>query len=264
MAYLEDYLRVRSDISGEESVFHIKGKIYAMIPGEKSRELFAVEGYSISRVQKAEDGYLLLSKEVLLLQDHRTRQIMRYWRNPFTGMSIPVIHILNDPVNQSFRFEAEMMPYIRQILPSTDFAENRVYHSEIFPFHPSLLPRREYSANVQSEYFQAAEISSYRASHAALADSSKSSVNAEYDWVWISPWLPFMEMADREGQLLFVCQGEKLEGGFAALPAELKSFIVREFEDYSRAPLVWEDSKINPWSYFKSLHEEEIPEEDIR
>nr|MDK2850207.1 hypothetical protein [Candidatus Cloacimonadota bacterium] len=262
MAYLEDYLRVRSDLSGKDSIMHIQGNVYAMIPEERTMKLFAVEGYHISRVEKVEGGYRLLSKEILLFKDPITKQICTNWRNHVTGKSLPVIHIFNDPVNQSFVYQNHMMPYIRQIIPSEDLSDTRIYHNEIFPFHPSLLPRREFSANVQSDIFQAAEISSYRAHHEALADTSLTSVPTQFDWVWISPWLPFMEMADREGQLLFVCRGEKLTGGFPALPNDIKNFVLSENEDFSEAPQEWEDTSINPWSYYKSLFtEEEEPEE---
>jgi len=259
MAHLEDYLRVRSDLSGDDSVMHIQGRVYAMIPQEKTLQLFAVEGYHISRVEQVEGGYRLLSREILLFKDHRTRQIFMNWRNPLNGKTLPVMHILNDPVNHSYAYEDHMMPYIRQIIPSEELADARVYHSEIFPYHPSLLPRRDFSANVQSDYFQAAEIASYRAQKDALADSSLTSVPAQFDWTWISPWLPFMEMADREGQLLFVCRGEKLPGGFPALPSDIRNFVIRENEEFSEAPLIWEDTKINPWSYYRSLF---IIEED--
>ena len=233
-----------------------------MIPGQKSMQLFAVDGYNISRLQKVEGGYQLLEKEVLLLLDHRTKEILNTWRNPFTGETLPVLHILNDPTNQSFVYEPDMLPYIPAMLPSERLDESIIYHSEIFPFYPQLLPRREYNANVQSDYFQAAEITEYRVRTQALADRGASSVPAEYNWSYISPWLPFMNMSDRAGQLLFVARGEKLKGGFAALPTALKGYIMTHHIDFSQAPTIWTEPNQDPWSYFKELTEQEISDEE--
>ena len=233
-----------------------------MIPGQKSMQLFAVDGYNISRLQKEEGGYQLLGKEVMLLLDHRTKEILGTWRNPFTGESTPVLHILNDPKNQSFVYEPEMLPYISSMLPSIKLEESIIYHNEIFPFYPQLLPRREYNANVQSDYFQAAEITEYRARTAAFTDSTMSSVPAEYNWSYISPWLPFMNMSDRAGQLLFVTRGQKLEGGFAALPTALKGYVFAHHIDFTQAPTIWTEPNQDPWSYFKELTEQENSDEE--
>lgn len=261
-AYLQDYLRARADLSGQETVCHFTGEVYGIVPGQKSTQLFALEGYNISYLQKVEGGYQLLGKEVILLLDHRTEEVLNIWRNPFTGESIPVLHILNDPVNQSFVYEPDMLPYISSMLPRVQVGESTIYHSEIFPFYPHVLPRREYNMHVQSDYFQAAEITEYRVRTAALADSSLSSVPAEYNMCYISPWLPFMRMSDRAGQLLFVARGQKLEGGFAALPQALKGYIISHHIDFTQAPTIWTEPNQDPWSYFKELTEQHNSEEE--
>ena len=261
-AYLQDYLRTRADLSGAETVFHFTGEVYSLIPGQKSMQLFAVEGYNISRLQIVEGGYELLGKEVLLLQDHRTKEILGTWRNPFTGETLPVLHILNDPTNQSFVYEPDMLPYIPSMLPSERLKDSIIYHSEIFPFYPQLLPRREYNANVQSDYFQAAEITEYRVRAEALADSSIFFVPAEYNMSYVLPWLPFMRMSDRAGQLLFIARGEKLEGGFVALPTALKGYIITHHIDFSQAPTLWTEPNQDPWSYFKELTEQQNSDEE--
>lgn len=254
-SYLENYLRVRGDLSGNESLHYLQGKVYSMIPGQKSMELFGYEGFTISRIEITEWGYRLLSKEVGLLVDHRTKQILETWRNPFTQETIPVIHIWNDPVNQSFEYDANTLPYIRQFLPSTELGESVVYHSEIFPFYPHVLPRRLYGDHVQSDYFQSAEIMEHRVRKQDLQDSSKTTVPAEISFTWISPWLPFMKMGDREGQMLFVCRGTKLEGGFHALPNQLRNYVEKNNPGFATAPNLFSEPNSTPWTYFKQRSE---------
>jgi hypothetical protein len=253
--YLEDYLRVRGDLSGNEFVHHLQGHVYSLIPGEKSMELFAYEAYTISRIEITEAGYRILSKEVGLFLDHRTRQIMETWRNPFTQETLPVIQIWNDPVNQSFEYDANTLPFIRQFLPSTDLGESIVYHSEIFPFYPHVLSRRLYGDHVQSEYFQSAELSEYRARKLDLTNTTLSSVPCETSFTWIAPWLPFMKMGDRQGQLLFVCKGSKLAGGFDELPQQLRTYVEKNNPGFASAPNLFSEPNATPWTYFKQRSE---------
>ena len=61
-SYLKDYLRVVGDLSGADTVFHFSGKVYSLVPNEKSMELFDYEGCTISRIDSTEAGYRLLGK----------------------------------------------------------------------------------------------------------------------------------------------------------------------------------------------------------
>jgi hypothetical protein len=253
--YLENYLRVRGDLSGAESLYYLQGSVYSMIPGEKSMELFGYEGYVISRLIPEDSGYRLLSKEVGFFLDHRTKAILEDWRNPFTQETLPVIHIWNDPVNQSFEYSPQTLPYIRQFLPSVDMGESLVYHNEIFPFFPHPLSRRQYGEYVQSDHFQSAEISQYRVSKSALADSLQTGVPAELTSTWIMPWMPFMKMADREGHLIFSLRGRKLDSGFSELPQKLRDYVLKHQPDFAHAPTYYYEPNMNPWSYFKLLRE---------
>jgi hypothetical protein len=260
--YLYDYIRVRSDVSGSENVYHLTGNVYSMIPGEKSMELFAYEGYGITKIQQSPKGYKMLAKEVGLLLDHRTLQILENWRNPFTQQQVPVIHIWNDPINQSFEYSNETLPYISRMFPADDLGDKMVFHNEIFPFYPHILSRREYGLQVQSDYFQSAELSQYTINKEDLADSLALALPAEIYQVWISPWLPFMNMGDREGNLIFVLRGKKLSMGFEELPERLKLYVQTNAPEFSKAPTLWSEPNMNPWLYFKQLREQNNEESE--
>lgn len=249
--YLRLYLKVRADLSGGETVYHYSGRVYSFIPGEKRMELFDYEGYSIARLDDQADSIRILSKEVGLFKDHRTGEILNEWRNPLTGEVLPVMHIFNDPVNQDLTFGPDLLPYIRQILPYEDLGETLIFHSEIFPFHPSPLSRREHGAFIQSETFQAAELSEYLVNKNELLLSSSGSVPAILSFTRITPWLPFMKMGDRPGNLIFVCRGKKLAGGFDELPEQIKAYVLAQHPDYSKAPDGWSEPNETAWTAFK-------------
>ena len=257
-SYLKDYLRVVGDLSGADTVFHFSGKVYSLVPNEKSMELFDYEGCTISRIDSTEAGYRLLGKEIGLFLDHRTGEILRTWKNPFTLQIVPVIHVWNDPANQRFEYDANTLPYIRQFLPSTEIGESVVYHSELFPFYPHVLSRRLFGDQVQGDYLQSAELREYRVKQADLANTQSCSVPAEFSYIWISPWLPFMKMGDREGQMLFVLRGSKLEKGYEALPQHFREYISIHKADFEHSPREYVEPNMNPWSYFRDLETDAI------
>ena len=192
--YLKDYVRVRASLDGSEAVFHWQGKAYALVPGEKRRELFDLEGYHIVRAKEEDNGYLLLGREVCLFLDRRTGQLAPSWRNPVSGEDLPVQHFFNDPVNQDLRFTEQDLALLPMILPSAELGDQIAYYSELFPYYPNPLSRKEYPLNAQSNTYQAAEFTQYTARRDALADPTQSGVPALYNFTRILPWLPFIQM----------------------------------------------------------------------
>lgn len=178
---------------------------------------------------------------------------MENWRNPLTGKTIPVVHIWNDPVNQDITFEANQLPYIKKMLPSTDLGTQLVFNQEIFPFYDNPMSRKEYGDYVQSDTYQSAEFFQFFVDKSDLANSSLTSVPATLSWTRISPWMPFMQMGDRVGNLVFVCRGRKLPGGYADLPLSIRDYVQAKHPEYSTAPTEFLVPNETSWSYFKKL-----------
>ncbi|MDZ4181827.1 MAG: DUF1838 family protein [Candidatus Cloacimonadaceae bacterium] len=254
--YLDNFTRIRGDAAGGITLFHWTGKVYSMIPGEKRTELFAFEGYNIARTIPAETGFQLLTREAAFYIDHRTGQILENWRNPISGMEVPVIHIWNDPVNQDMSFSEEDLRYVRMIFPSTDLGEQIAYHMEIFPHYPSPLPRKEYSQFSQSDTYSAAEFFQFFADKKDLANKDLSTVPVNITWTRISPWMPFMRMGDRPGNLVFVCRGRKLPGGFADLPKHIRDYVMLHNPIFSEPPKEFTEPNETSWTYFRKLMEQ--------
>lgn len=262
--YMNAFMRVRGSAADEETVYHWTGKVYSYIPGEKSMELFDFEGYSIARTVVEEGGFKLLTREAAFFKDHRTGEILENWRNPFTGATVPVIHIFNDPVNQDMVFGEEYLPYAHRILPSTELGETLVFHMDIFPYYPSPLNTREHGEFVGSDTYQAAEFFQFFVDKKDLLNEELDSVPANISWSRISPWMPFMRMADRAGNLVFVCRGRKLDGGFEALPAHIKTYIRERKPEYATAPTEWSEPNETSWTYFKKLFDQAQAERNER
>ena len=252
-AYLNDFMRVRGDASGAETVYHWTGTIYSYIPGQRRQELFKFEGFNIARTQVQDNGFYLLTREAAFFQHPQSGDILESWRNPLTGKTIPVVQIWNDPVNQNITFEENMMPYIRKMLPSTDLGSQLVFNQEIFPFYDNPMSRKEYGDYVQSDTYQSAEFFQFFVDKSDLADSSLTTVPATISWTRISPWMPFMQMGDKVGNLVFVCRGRKLPGGYADLPLTIREYVEAKHPEYSSAPTEFLEPNETSWTYFKKL-----------
>ncbi len=251
--YLENYIRSRADLSGGESVFHWQGKAYSFIPGEKRKELFDVEGYNIVQAIPDERGYLLLGKEVMLFLDSRSGEILETWLNPISGRDVNVVQVFNDPANMDLRFSDEQFQMLHLVLPSTELDGQIAWHNDLFPFYPNPLTRKEYPLFSQSDTYQAADISQFTVNLADLEDPLQQSVPALYSFTRIYPWLPFMRMGERPGNLMMVCRGHKLSGGFEDLPQHLQDFVLARNPDFAHAPDAYSQPNQTIWNSFKEM-----------
>ena len=251
--YLDAFTRMRGDSKGGETLFYWSGTVYSWIPGEKRRELFGFEGFNIARTIPGEAGFKLLTREAAFFMDHQSGEILETWRNPFTNAEVPVIHIWNDPVNQDMEFGAEMLPYIHKMIPGTDLGDELAFYMDIFPFYNSPLPRKDFAEYSQNDMYQAAEFFQFFVNKSDLANMSLSTVPTTITWNRISPWMPFMKMGDRPGNLVFVCRGQKLMGGFDALPEHIKSYVLAKHPEFAHAPTEWTEPNETSWTYFRKL-----------
>jgi hypothetical protein len=251
--YLNDFMRVRGDASGKDVVYYWSGTVYSFVPGEKRQELFAFEGFNIAKTIVTDEGFQLLTREAAFYEDPKTGQILENWVNPFTKAEVPVVHIWNDPVNQDIGFPDEYLPYVQRFLPSSDWGETRCYSLDIFPFYPSPLPRSEYAQYSQSDTYQAGEFFQFFVEKSDLKKKKLTTVPTLITWSRISPWMPFMQMGDKAGNLLFVCRGMKLEKGFEGLPVKIKDYVKANHPEYMQAPQEWSEPNETSWTYFKKL-----------
>lgn len=253
--YLDDYIRTRASLSGEDCVIHWKGKAYSYVPGERRKELFDVEGYNIVRAVPDERGYLLLGKEVMLFLNGQSGEILETWINPISGKNVPVLQVFNDPANMDLRFSDEQLQMLHLVLPSTQMDEQVVWNHDLFPFYPNALSRRDYPLFSQSDSYQAADISQFMVNKRDLQDLLQESVPAAYSFTRIYPWLPFMRMGERPGNLILSCRGQKLAGGFGDLPQSLRDYVLATNPGFAKAPDVYSQPNETIWTSFKKQAE---------
>lgn len=238
---------------GEPAVYGWTGRIYARTPGEPDRLLFRGEGMNIRRCVAVVDpkrgrGYRQVSREVMLFLDPETGAIVRQWRNPWTGETVDVAHIANDPVNSrpSFPVGADGKPYAVTL--------NRVGDWVQMPIEVPLFYRNPlggaYQDYVGGQY-HAMEIFDFADTARGLLDTARPTSYPSVSWVRISDWMPWMRMGGRPGQLVFNAVGAKLRS-YDELPKLVRDEIAANYPSYT-APPPGDDQRPNAttWTVFK-------------
>ena len=255
---LEISKRLQCGTSADEpAVYHWSGNIYGRSPGLRDKLLFKGEGMNIRRCVEVDDpargkGWRLISREIMLMLDPQTGEVLNQWENPYTGETVEVMHIHNDPVNgrPNFAVGADGKPFTLGSLREAGPYVFMPFEAPLFYTNPLAGDYQEY---VGGEY-HAMEIFDFGAIKSELYDSSTPTAYPMISWVRLSAWAPWMKMGSRPGQMVFNAMGRKLPGGFAELPAVLKDEIRANYPIYEQAPPK-DDMRPNEttWTKFKLL-----------
>jgi Protein of unknown function (DUF1838) len=235
---------------GTPVVYHFGGKVYSRVDGEPDRLLFLAEGMNVRQCIAVTDpvkgkGYRLVSREVLFYLDPKTGEVLRKWTNPWTGESVDVMHVNNDPVNSRPSFPDGKPANLRR--------EGRFL---FMPLEAPLFYKNplagEYQEYVGGDY-HAMEIFNFFMEANEMLDTKNPTAYPGVSWQRISYWLPWMKMRGRQGTLIFTAMGSKLHSA-DELPKVIKDEIALNYPIYT-APPAGDDTRPNAttWTVFKAL-----------
>lgn len=248
---LRGFIKTRGSlIPGEEFVYWWTGDIFGMGDEGSSKHLFAFEGYNIGRMMRVDGGWRMLTREVGLYKDAKTREILgSSWKNVITGKENEVVHVWNDPVNQQFLLEG---PRGKFKVPTTDGGDDLYFHAEVFLKYPSPLPKSMFPERAGSEDYQSAEMFQFFTKKEDLL-KDEPSADCQISWVRVGQWLPWMEMGDKPGKMVYHCRGKKLKNGYKELSPQVRAFIEKEHPEYAEAPSNFTAPNETSWTYFRKL-----------
>jgi hypothetical protein len=237
---------------GKIETFWWNGRAYSRVPGEKDRLLFQVEGMNTRRcvsLGSAAGGqnFKLVSREILLYKDPVTGEILHTWENPWTGETVNVIHVANDPVNGRF---TETGRDGRPISLPLTVQGDQWWMTQTIPLFYNNPLGGDYQRYVGGMY-QATEMFNYFGDVADLEDEDLDSIAARVGWARISDWLPWMEMRGRAGMIYFHTAGRKL-GSYDEISDSMKAEIAENYPEYTLPPpLDDERPNVTSWIFFK-------------
>jgi len=244
------------EADGVAAVYHWSGKVYSRVSGEPDRHLFNGEGMNIRQCVRVEDpkrgvGYRQVSREVMFYLDPETNEVLRTWKNPWSGETVNVMQIANDPVNgrPSFPYSADGKPY--EISTMRKQGKWLFLPMEVPLFYHNVLAG-DYQDYVGNKY-HAMEIFDFAMSADEMLDTKNPTAYPTISWVRISDWMPWMKMRGRQGQMVFNAMGAKLKK-YDDLPKVIKDEIALNHPEYTTPP-PGDDPRPNEttWTVFRRM-----------
>ncbi|MGJ8563031.1 MAG: DUF1838 family protein [Alphaproteobacteria bacterium] len=246
-------------IDGEPVTYSWHGRAYSRRMGERDKNLFNVEGMNVRTCSTVTDpvkgkGYKLVTREILLYKDAKTGEVLKTWTNPWSGEDVEVMHVANDPVNNS-GYENR-----RDGTPGKfggDILGDRFQLSFTVPLFYKNPLASEYEKEIGGTY-HATEMFNFFGYVDDLTDTSKNTADVAVGWARMSDWLPWMNMQGREGMIYMHTAGRKLKS-WDDLSETMKSEINTHYPEYV-APPPLDDARKNmtSWEYFKQVREGKI------
>ena len=247
-----------STVDGDARTFWWHGRAYSRRMGERDRLLFTVEGMNVRACTSVSDpergdGFKLVSRELLLYKDAQTGEVLATWDNPWTGQTVDVLHVANDPVNFTMY---ETGRDGRPISWDASTLDDRWWQTNTVPlFYPNPLAG-EYQKEIGGTY-HATEMFNFMGDIESVLDESTPDANVQVGWVRMSDWLPWMMMEGRDGIIYMHTAGRKLES-WDDMSELMKAEIAEHYPDYVEPPPL-DDPRRNEtsWIYYKKVRDGE-------
>ncbi len=241
-------------VDGKPTVFWFQGSIFSRVPGEADRLLFSYQAMNVRATKTVVEpgrgyGYRMVSREVLLYQDPKTKEVLRTWKNPWTGKECDVVHVANDPVNSPPTFA--LGPRGPATFPGF-FKDGIGFWTLEIPLWYTNPLGGEYQAYVGGQD-QSIELFNFFFREDQVLDASPDAPDVTIGWARVSGWLPWMEMGSRAGQLVVNGSGRRL-ASWDRLPEVLKTEIDARYPGFKTPPPL-DDARPNEtsWTVFKKF-----------
>jgi hypothetical protein len=239
---LKALIKLQADLSGKDAIGGFAGEVWGWMPGEGNQLLFRSYGIGASHVERVENGWRFYHREVMYYLDPKTGEILQNWVNPYTGRTVEVMHILNDPVHRFYsisggRFSA---PF-----PYTAYNDDLVFRISVFSFRDSVMPRADYPLHSANDMYQAAELWTMVGRLSEVMDPNVTSASCVTSWARVGQWLPFMEMGNRPGIMVYHSDSYKLLGGIDEIPPYIRAYTEENYPEYLQSPQTWQELQLN-------------------
>jgi hypothetical protein len=234
--------RTCTTVEGTPVLHWWTGKTYGRRPGEKDRHLFNVQGMNIRACKFYNDpkrgvGYRSVSREVMFHLDPVTNEVLRTWKNPWTGETVDVIQVHNDPVSM------RAPTYARDENGKPTMTQFRMFAHDSFFLSGGGAARLFYKNPMAGEYqeyvggdYHAMEFGTDASNMAQVLDPKVDVTDSILSWGRVSKWLPWMKMGDRDGVVIYHTAGIRAQKGFEELPEPMKGEILKNYPIYQQPP----------------------------
>ena len=213
------YARLQGDLDFSKTRYGwLGGPVMGVVPGEKVKPLFYIEGFSSCRLMPIEGGYRKLLREVVVYRELNTHggpgKILETWDNPYTNETVRVVPIMNDPFNYNITaffpeppnfggLNKEAPPKIPLVLPWSVKGELLHLSTDIHLYYPNALQPDKWPRESSGAMVQVSELFRYYMRVQDMKNPNLTQVPCSGCWSRITPWFPWMLMGTRPGHAYY-------------------------------------------------------------
>ena len=250
----DTYARIDGELdTSKQKVSRITGTVYGVRDNEKVRPLFKMDGFSVVRTLRLPDGnWRRVLKEVVFYRDLETGKIMDSWKNPYTGETVKVVPIANDPYNYDIRDTKPQPPSYGGLNKETRKPEpflldwsngpgdTLILETGIDLFYPAALQPTEWPRESAGSFNRVSEHFLFFVNRKDIENPKLTALPVTGSWSRITPWLPWMLMGQAPGFINYFASFGTVTDGIKGLPADLveaarkidPGFLTAPTEDY--------------------------------
>jgi hypothetical protein len=230
----DTYARMDADLDPtKEKLGWLKGTAYGVRDNEKVRPLFHMEGFSLTRSKRLEDGsWRRMLREIVFYRDLETGEILKTWHNPYTNEDVRVVPIANDPFNFTIANTVAAPPSyggLNTEKPAPkpfllDWSDGPhgtlICRTGIDLFYPNALQPEKWPRESAGPMNRVSEHFIYTINRKDAENPALTNLPIVGAWSRITPWLPWMLMGQAPGNISYFTNFATL-ASLADLPADL-------------------------------------------
>jgi len=245
------WMKMRASLEGQDVYFWFTGTLDLAVPGEPIRPIVTVETLILRRTVPQGDGvWHVTDWEASLYRDPVTGAVADELPNPSTGARVRPLHYREGPV--TFEYRADRQP--RLVGLPTPFpskaapfrqpwrvAGNDLWMIKDFYIYgqPQWLDRKEFPAETPATPINVSSIATMHAALAEVLDPGIASTRTDYFYQATSDFLPWMQMGQRPGFVVWHEAGKKLFS-LAEAPADTLDALRQVHPVWFKRPVPWE------------------------
>ena len=107
------------------------------------------------------------------------------------------------------------------------------------------MSRAEYPLHAPDDMYQSTELWMMKGRVSEVMNPDVTSASCVTSWARVGQWLPFMEMGNRPGIMVYHSDSYKLLGGTKDIPAEILAYTEKNHPEYLESPREWQDLRLN-------------------
>ncbi|MGI9291942.1 MAG: DUF1838 family protein [Gammaproteobacteria bacterium] len=253
-------IKMQADTSGKDAMSGFPGQVWGWVPDEGNYHLLDTYGVGVSHVEFDEkmNGWKFYHRECQLYLDKDTGEVAESFLNPVTNKRQEVMHVFNDHVSRFYPLSGGRFgfPWEYEVFGNTITFRISVFRVEENPLTPA-----EYPLHSEGEVYQTGELWGIMGDLREIMDPEVTSASSTTSWVRVAGWIPFMEMGDRPGQVVFHSHAYKMKEGAAQLPPKVLAYLEKNAPEYLVSPTEWTTpgQRVTVFNHSKKVIDERRP-----